>query len=191
MLWRCCWAKRLRATSFGAAAERAVVSAVFEAEARRRRPREDSGNERTGRVRRWIIDSAARDCGCGKGRVFVNNQPATVAVLRQLAPHLAIVHAQNESILSISMGRRGWNLLDSFAGSRAGYRDERRLQRGGRFARASTNWNRASRTGCGWWICGFFRSAKSKKPTCRAGKTNDSKPRSASWPTRRKSTTRP
>ncbi|MFY9979853.1 MAG: AAA family ATPase, partial [Candidatus Sulfotelmatobacter sp.] len=28
----------------------------------------------------------------GKGRVFVNNQPATVGVLRQLAPHLAIIH---------------------------------------------------------------------------------------------------
>jgi len=28
----------------------------------------------------------------GKGRVFVNNQPATVAVLKQLAPELALVH---------------------------------------------------------------------------------------------------
>src|SRR5271165_3375934 len=36
----------------------------------------------------------------GKGRVFVNNQPATVAVLRQLAPHLAVIHAQNESVLA-------------------------------------------------------------------------------------------
>mgnify|MGYP003694139419 CR=1 FL=1 len=30
----------------------------------------------------------------GKGRVFINNQPATVSVLKQIAPHLAVVHAQ-------------------------------------------------------------------------------------------------
>src|SRR5258708_12413322 len=52
----------------------------------------------------------------GKGRVFVNNQPATVAVLRQLAPHLATIHAQNESILSFDAAAR-LALLDGFAGS--------------------------------------------------------------------------
>src|SRR6202167_1236558 len=52
----------------------------------------------------------------GKGRVFVNNQPATVAVLRQLAPHLATIHAQNESILSFDAPAR-LGLLDGFAGS--------------------------------------------------------------------------
>ena len=52
----------------------------------------------------------------GKGRVFVNNQPATVAVLRQLAPHLATIHAQNESLLSFDAPAR-LALLDSFAGS--------------------------------------------------------------------------
>ncbi len=44
----------------------------------------------------------------------MNNQPATVAVLRQLAPHLAIVHAQNESILSFDAPAR-LALLDGFA----------------------------------------------------------------------------
>jgi DNA repair protein RecN (Recombination protein N) len=52
----------------------------------------------------------------GKGRVFVNNQPATVAVLRLLAPHLATVHAQNESILSFD-GPARLALLDAFANS--------------------------------------------------------------------------
>ncbi len=51
----------------------------------------------------------------GKGRVFVNNQPATVAVLKQLAPHLAVVHAQNESILAFDPPAR-LALLDSAAG---------------------------------------------------------------------------
>ena len=50
----------------------------------------------------------------GKGRVFVNNQPATVAVLRQLAPHLATIHAQSESLLSFDAAAR-LSLLDSFA----------------------------------------------------------------------------
>ncbi|MFZ0999600.1 MAG: AAA family ATPase, partial [Candidatus Sulfotelmatobacter sp.] len=52
----------------------------------------------------------------GKGRVFVNNQPATVAVLRLLAPHLATIHAQNESLLSFDAPAR-LALLDGFAGS--------------------------------------------------------------------------
>src|SRR6202007_62207 len=52
----------------------------------------------------------------GKGRVFVNNQAATVAVLRHLAPHLATIHAQNESILSFNAAAR-LELLDTFAGS--------------------------------------------------------------------------
>jgi DNA repair protein RecN (Recombination protein N) len=34
----------------------------------------------------------------GKGRVFVNNQAATVGVLRQLAPELALVHSQGETL---------------------------------------------------------------------------------------------
>jgi DNA repair protein RecN (Recombination protein N) len=50
----------------------------------------------------------------GKGRVFINNQPATVAVLRQLAPYLATIHAQNESLLSFDAATR-LRLLDTFA----------------------------------------------------------------------------
>ncbi len=52
----------------------------------------------------------------GKGRVFVNNQPATVAVLKQLASHLAVIHAQNEAVLAFDAGSR-LALLDSFAGA--------------------------------------------------------------------------
>ena len=52
----------------------------------------------------------------GKGRVFVNNQPATVAVLKQLAPHLAVIHAQNEAVLAFDDASR-LALLDAFAGA--------------------------------------------------------------------------
>jgi DNA repair protein RecN (Recombination protein N) len=52
----------------------------------------------------------------GRGRVFICNQPATVAVLKQLAPILASVHAQRESIISFDEAAR-LDLLDSFAAS--------------------------------------------------------------------------
>ena len=51
----------------------------------------------------------------GKGRVFINNQPATVMVLKQLAAHLAVIHAQNEAVLAFDAGSR-LALLDAFAG---------------------------------------------------------------------------
>jgi DNA repair protein RecN (Recombination protein N) len=51
----------------------------------------------------------------GKGRVFINNQPATVAVLKQIAPHLAVIHAQNESVVNFDAAARQ-ELLDAYAG---------------------------------------------------------------------------
>jgi len=96
-------------------AERAVISAVFEAEAgvekAIRKVLEANGIDTEDEsiiVRREIAAG-------GKGRVFLNNQPATVSVLRQLAPHLAVVHAQNESILSFD-GPTRLALLDAYAG---------------------------------------------------------------------------
>ena len=53
--------------------------------------------------------------GGGKGRVFINNQPATVAVLKQIAPHLAVIHAQNESLVNFDAAAR-LALLDAYAG---------------------------------------------------------------------------
>jgi DNA repair protein RecN (Recombination protein N) len=51
----------------------------------------------------------------GKGRVFVNNQPATVGVLRQLAPELALVHSQGETLGSFDQAQQR-SLLDRFSG---------------------------------------------------------------------------
>jgi DNA repair protein RecN (Recombination protein N) len=97
-------------------AERAVVAAVFEAEGKNARTLsyllEANGlDEAAGEliVRREIA-------AAGKGRVFVNNQPATLAVLRQLAPHLAAIHAQSESLVSFDAAAR-LELLDAFAGA--------------------------------------------------------------------------
>ena len=94
-------------------ADRATLSAVFEVEA---------GSEKT--VAR-ILEENGIDADenlilrreiAAKGRVFVNNQPATVAVLKQLAPHLASIHAQNESLVSFD-GEVRLALLDVFAGT--------------------------------------------------------------------------
>jgi DNA repair protein RecN (Recombination protein N) len=49
----------------------------------------------------------------GKGRVFVNNQAATVGVLRQLAPELALVHSQGETLGSFDLEQQRL-LLDRF-----------------------------------------------------------------------------
>ncbi len=94
-------------------AERAFVSAVFALGARDAK-----------RVA-GILDAHGLDPGAGelilrreisgKGRVFINNQPATVAVLRRLAPYLATIHAQNESLVSFD-GEARLQLLDSYAG---------------------------------------------------------------------------
>jgi len=98
-------------------AERAVVFAVFEAEGAAEKSLEkifeangvDESDDGSVILRREIAVG-------GKGRVFVNNQPATVAVLRQLAPHLATIHAQNESLQSFD-GPARLGLLDAFAAS--------------------------------------------------------------------------
>ncbi len=98
-------------------AERAVIAAVFEAEGKAAKAIEnildanglDESDDGSLILRREIAAG-------GKGRVFVNNQPATVSVLKLLAPYLAIIHAQNESILSFD-GPARLELLDAFAGS--------------------------------------------------------------------------
>ena len=97
-------------------AERTVISAVFEVEALAEKTvagiLENNGidaEEASLILRREIATG-------GKGRVFINNQPATVGVLRQLAPYLATIHAQNESLVSFDAAAR-LALLDAYAGT--------------------------------------------------------------------------
>ena len=101
-----------------AGADRAVISAVFEVD------------DKTEKIVTRILEANGIDpndeddsvilrreiAAGGKGRVFINNQPGTVGVLRQLAPYLATIHAQNESMLSFDAAAR-LDLLDAFAGT--------------------------------------------------------------------------
>lgn len=92
-------------------AEKAVVSCVFETTAGAEAVLEGNGIDVEGAeiLLRREVSSA------GKGRVFINNQPATVGVLRQLAPELALVHAQSETLGSFDQAQQR-GLLDRFAG---------------------------------------------------------------------------
>lgn len=94
-------------------AEKAVVSGVFEAEGKAlARILEENGID----AEEDQIIVKREVAGSGKARVFVNNQPATVALLKQLAPFLASIHAQNESILAFDAEAR-LALLDRYAAS--------------------------------------------------------------------------
>jgi DNA repair protein RecN (Recombination protein N) len=91
-------------------ADKAVVSCVFESTPAAEAILEENGIDAEGTeiiLRREILAS-------GKGRVFVNNQPATVGVLKQLAPELALVHAQSETLSSFDQAQQR-TLLDRFA----------------------------------------------------------------------------
>ena len=92
-------------------ADKAVVACVFESTVGAVNILEENGIDVEGNeiiLRREILSS-------GKGRVFVNNQPATVAVLKLLAPELALVHAQSETLSSFDQAQQRI-LLDRFCG---------------------------------------------------------------------------
>ena len=99
-----------------AGSDKAVISAVFEVEG-------GAGKRVAEALEANGLDSdddavilRREIAAAGKGRVFVNNQPATVAVLRQLAPYLGTIHAQNESIFTFD-GPTRLALLDTYAGT--------------------------------------------------------------------------
>lgn len=96
-------------------ADKAIVSGVFELDERGlKKILEQNGVEISDADAGQVIIKREIAAG-GKGRVFVNNQPATVALLRQLAPRLASIHAQNETILAFD-GPARLALLDAYAG---------------------------------------------------------------------------
>ena len=96
-------------------ADRAVVAAVFETEAAAAKTVAKILEENGLDAESDSIILRREIAAGGKGRVFVNNQPATVAVLKQLGPHLSTVHAQNETLAAFD-GPARLNLLDAFAG---------------------------------------------------------------------------
>ena len=96
-------------------AERAVVAAVFESDGAAARSIEHILETNGLDAENGSLILRREIAPGGKGRVFINNQPATVAVLKQIAPHLAVIHAQNESIVNFDAAARQ-ELLDAYAG---------------------------------------------------------------------------
>jgi DNA repair protein RecN (Recombination protein N) len=92
-------------------AERAVVACVFESTPGALAVLDANG-----------IDAAEHEiilrreiAAGGKARVFINNQPATVAALRALAPELALIHAQSDTLSAFGTEQQRL-LLDRSAG---------------------------------------------------------------------------
>jgi DNA repair protein RecN (Recombination protein N) len=165
-------------------ATKAVVACVFESTPNAETILEANGIDSAGNdviLRREILST-------GKGRVFVNNQPATVTVLKQLAPELALVHAQTESLTSFDQAQQRI-LLDRFAGISTEA-----------IAEAHSRWRTASdklddllqgeqdrlRMVDLWSYQNKEISSANLSPV----KTKLSKPKSESWPTLRSSTPR-
>ena len=96
-------------------AERAVVAAVFESDGAAARFIEEILETNGLDAENGSLILRREIAPGGKGRVFINNQPATVAVLKQIAPHLAVIHAQNESVVNFDAAARQ-ELLDAYAG---------------------------------------------------------------------------
>ena len=86
-------------------ASRAQVSGIFSSGPS---PQAEASGTRWNRLRRLLVERGIewpegedlilqRDIlPAGKSRAFINSQPATVSLLKELAPHLAEVHGQNE-----------------------------------------------------------------------------------------------
>jgi DNA repair protein RecN (Recombination protein N) len=93
-------------------AEKATVTAVYECDGRAvAAVLEENGIDAEGGE---VI--LRREIGAnGKGRVFINNQPATVGVLKALGPQLAVVHAQGQAAWMFDPPER-LALLDAAAG---------------------------------------------------------------------------
>lgn len=92
-------------------AERATVACVFETTPGATALLEANGIDSGGDeiiLRREIG-------GNGKGRVFINNQPATVSLLHALAPELALIHAQSDTLGAFDQEQQR-ALLDRSAG---------------------------------------------------------------------------
>jgi DNA repair protein RecN (Recombination protein N) len=165
-------------------ADKAVVACVFESTPGAEAILEENGIDAEGNeiiLRREILAT-------GKGRVFVNNQPATVAVLKQLAPNWR--WSTRRPRLSPASTRRSSAFCSTASPASPPMRSEA-YTAGAQPSKSSTSWSKASRTACAWSTCGAISARKSKRRVSNPAKTKAWKPKSASWPTPKSSTPPP
>ena len=203
---RCCWEVARPAMSSRHGADKAVVSCVFESTAGAEAILEANGIDLEGHeilLRREVNAS-------GKGRVFLNNQPATVSVLRQLAPNwhwytrrprpwAALISRSSAgcSIASQASIRRrfsGANLrwtcgnvcvpVKTSILRRREKTSARRMRFGASPGRNLIDWAARSRSDCVWPTCGASSATRFAMPTFSTRKkTKRSRLRSAFWRT--------
>jgi DNA repair protein RecN (Recombination protein N) len=86
---------------------RAIVEAIFEVDLRIDLDRLGLDAEDDLIIRREISSD-------GRNRVYINNQPTTVAVLKELAPSILDIHGQHEQQTLLDPSSQ-LNLIDAFA----------------------------------------------------------------------------
>jgi DNA repair protein RecN (Recombination protein N) len=91
--------------------ERARVSGVFEIGLHAGKILEDAGFEIEDNAE-LVLDREIQ--ATGKSRVYVNNRPASVALLKDLAPHLGDIHGQHDQQLLFEAAAQ-LAMLDAFA----------------------------------------------------------------------------
>ena len=104
------WGARASPDMVRAGAEKARISGLFEVAPAVSKHLEAAGMETEDHellVEREILAN-------GKSRAFVGNRPATVALLRELAPHLGDIHGQHDQQQLFSQGSQR-DMLDAFA----------------------------------------------------------------------------
>ena len=89
---------------------RAVVEAVFESDVARELERLGLDSESSDVIIKREISSD------GRNRVFINNQPSTLAALKELAPSLLDIHGQHDQ-QSLLDSASQLTLVDAFAGA--------------------------------------------------------------------------
>jgi DNA repair protein RecN (Recombination protein N) len=86
---------------------RAIVEAIFEVDLR-------DDLDRLGLVAEDDLIIRREISSDGRNRVYINNQPTTVTVLKELAPALLDIHGQHEQQTLLDTGNQ-LNLIDAFA----------------------------------------------------------------------------
>ncbi len=106
---------RASADMIRSGADRARVSGLFEGGKRAAQVLSAAGLERGEEDDELLIEREI--LSNGKSRVFVNSRPATVAVLKDLAPHLGDIHGQHDQQLLFDPAAQ-LSMLDAFADAR-------------------------------------------------------------------------